>query len=89
MLCESRTDNPLALRAAPFVKGEYSHRTWRRQNPPEVPPCPRGDAVFIVAVQCGMKNFSGGHVRDDTSKQVQWDRGTLAVSCQARYGLVG
>ena len=27
---ESRTDNPLALRAAPFVKGEYFHRTWRR-----------------------------------------------------------
>ena len=89
MLCKSRTDNPLALRAAPFVKGEYSHRTLLRQNPPKVPPCSRGDAVFIVAVQRTMKNSSASLVRDDTSKQVQRDRGTLAVSCQAHYGLVG
>ena len=27
---EGRPDNPLALRAAPFVKGEYFHPTWRR-----------------------------------------------------------
>jgi hypothetical protein len=27
---ESGTDNPLAQRAAPFVKGEYFHRMWRR-----------------------------------------------------------